>query len=506
MPNAAPPATVGRDLLLQVRDLSKSFPGVQALDGVRMDVARGQVHALMGENGAGKSTLVNILAGLHRPDSGSIHFKDGPVRIRNPHNALQLGVAMIHQELLVFPEMTVAENIFMGHEPVLGRTGWIDRGRMHDEARVLLERLGVSLSPARKLKELSVAQMQTVEIAKALAHRADLIIMDEPTSAISELEVQALFKVIRDLKAQGVAVIYISHRMEEIFQIADVVTVLRDGQYVATHPVGELSTQQLIALMVGRELGTLEAGEPATPGEVVLSVSGLTRPGKFRDVQLQVRRGEVVGLAGLMGAGRTEVLHAIYGLEPATRGVIEVDNRPVRIRNPRDGVRCGMALVGEDRRETGLVLTMSVQHNLTLSSLQRCVRGPFIDSGEEQRIVTGQIGTLRIRTPSPGQIVRNLSGGNQQKVVMGKALLTEPQILLLDEPTRGIDIGAKMEIYALIRQLAREGKAILLVSSELPEILALTDRLLVMREGIVTAELEARQTTQEEIMRYAMPE
>ena len=282
--------------------------------------------------------------------------------------------------------------------------------------------------------------------------------------------------------------------------------MLRDGQYVATHPVGELSTERLIALMVGRELGTLEAGEPATPGEVVLSVSGLTRPGKFRDVQLQVRRGEVVGLAGLMGAGRTEVLHAIYGLEPATRGVIEVDNRPVRIRNPRDGVRCGMALVGEDRRETGLVLTMSVQHNLTLSSLQRCIRGPFIDSGEEKRVAAGQIEALRIRTPSPRQIVRNLSGGNQQKVVMGKALLTEPQILLLDEPTRGIDIGAKMEIYALIRQLAREGKAILLVSSELPEILALTDRLLVMREGIVTAELEARQTTQEEIMRYAMPE
>lgn len=497
------PAVASAEPLLQIRELSKSFPGVRALVEVQLDVTRGQVHALMGENGAGKSTLMKVLAGLHAPDRGSISFNGRTVRIRNPHHALQLGIAMIHQELLVFPEMTVAENIFMGHEPTFA-LGWIDRSRMNNQARALLERLGVSFSPTLKLSSLSIAQRQTVEIAKALAHNADLIIMDEPTSAISEPEVRKLFDLIRDLKAQGVAIIYISHRMEEIFQIADVVTVLRDGRYVATHKASDLDSERLIALMVGREL-TVPSRPDATTGAVALAVRGLTRPGHFHDVSFHLHRGEILGLAGLMGAGRTEVLHAIYGLEPASAGEIEVSGLTIRIAHPRHAITCGMALVGEDRRDTGLVLPLSVRENLTLSSLNRYCIGPFVDARAERRIADAQIEQFGIRTPSPNQPVRYLSGGNQQKVVMGKAMLTEPEILLLDEPTRGIDIGAKTEIYALIRRLAADGKAIVLVSSELPEILALSDRLLVMREGVIAAELDPRRTTQEEVLRHAMP-
>jgi ABC-type sugar transport system ATPase subunit len=490
--------------ILQVQNLSKSFPGVKALEDVRLEVRleveAGKVHALMGENGAGKSTLMKILIGLHSPDRGEILFKGKPVRIRNPHDALRLGIAMIHQELLPFRNLTVAENIFMGQEPTRWFPGWLDRRAMNRKADGLLQRLGVMLKPDCKMDQLAVAEMQTVEIAKALAHHAEFIIMDEPTSAISDREVEALFKVIRDLKERGVAVIYISHKMGEIFRIADTVTVLRDGRHIATQPSGELDEKKLIALMVGRELMPPSV-EHGNIGDPVLEIRCLTCPGKFRDISFTVRAGEILGLAGLMGAGRTDVAGAIYGLAPAASGDIFVRGRNRRITSPNAALAAGIALVSEDRREFGLVPQMSVKHNITLASL----RNRIIDQGAENAVAEEQIRAFTIKTSGRNQPVVNLSGGNQQKVVIAKALLTGPDILILDEPARGIDIGAKTEVYSIINRVARSGKAVLLISSELPELLSLSDRVLVMREGEITAELNPRQTTQEEILGFAMP-
>jgi inositol transport system ATP-binding protein len=489
-----------------VRNLSKTFPGVKALDGVSLDLDRGQVHALVGENGAGKSTLMKILAGLDVPDAGEIRFKGRRLHLRSPHDALQAGLSMIHQELMPFPDLTVAENLLIGREPASRFPGWIDRRAMNREATRWLERLGVVVSPMTRMRDLSVAEMQTVEIAKALAHRAEMIIMDEPSSALSDREVDRLLEVIRDLKTQGVAVIYISHRLDEVFRIADTVTVLRDGRHIATHRVGDLTRDQLIALMVGRELSTAATQRAVAKGDVVLSVRRLVKEDRIQEVSFDVRHGEVLGLAGLMGAGRTDVVNAIYGLAPADAGEVQVKGRPVRIASPREALNQGIALVSEDRKGFGLVLTMSVKHNLTLANLDRYSRGVFIDHREENRVATDRIQAFAIKTQGLDQTVEFLSGGNQQKVVIAKALLTEPDILILDEPTRGIDIGAKAEVYAIISQLAREGKAIILVSSELSEILALSDRILVMREGTIAAELDPRQTTQEEILKWAMPD
>lgn len=486
--------------ILQIRNISKSYPGVQALRDVCMDVAAGTVHAVMGENGAGKSTLMHILIGLLAADAGEIRFKGHPIRIKNPHDALRHGIAMIHQELLPFRNLSVAENIGMGREPTRWFPGWIDRAALARDATRMLARLGCPLAPNRKMIHLSVAEMQTVEIAKALAYDAALIIMDEPTSAISEREVEALFAVIRDLKQRGVTIIYISHKMEEVFRIADTITVLRDGQHIATHPTSALDARTLISLMVGRDLKPASTAR-ASSGQTALEIHRLTKPGRFRDISFTLRRGEILGLAGLMGAGRTDLVNAIYGLAPATSGEIRVHGRSVRISSPAAAITAGIGFVSEDRKGFGLVPRMSVQHNLTLSSL----RARWIDQCAECAVADEQIRAFAIKVSGRRQAVMNLSGGNQQKVVLAKALLTEPDILILDEPTRGIDIGAKTEIYALIHRLAGAGKAVLLVSSELPELLLLSDRLLVMREGVLTAEFVTRQTTQEEILKFAMP-
>ncbi|MGP8247853.1 MAG: sugar ABC transporter ATP-binding protein [Bryobacteraceae bacterium] len=495
---------MGKQLVLQVRNLSKSFPGVRALDGVSLDVEAGKVHAVTGENGAGKSTLMRILAGLQTPDSGEILFQGHPIRIGNPHEALRMGISMIHQELLPFPDLTVAENIWMGREPAR-LAGWLDKPAMNREARLLLERLGVALSPVTRMRELGVAEAQTVEIAKALACRAEVIIMDEPSSALSGREVGALFEVIGDLKRRGVAVIYISHKMDEIFRVSDTVTVLRDGRHVATAETGEMDENRLIALMVGRALDAAPPRGRADLSDVVLEVRELTKAGRFRRVSFAVRRGEILGIAGLMGAGRTSLVSAISGLAPAETGEIRVGGRLTRIRSPRDAIANGIAFVSEDRKEYGLVPTMSVTHNITLASLSRCCRGPFLDKRAENRIANNQIRAFSIGGSSHDPKVTLLSGGNQQKVVIAKALLTEPAILILDEPTRGIDIGAKAEIYATIGRLAGEGKAILMVSSEMAEILSLSDRILVMREGGIAAELSRERATQEGIMKWAVP-
>ena len=486
--------------ILQVQNLSKSFPGVIALKDVSLEIDAGKVHAVMGENGAGKSTLMKILVGLHAPDSGGIRLDGKTVRIRTPHEALRLGIAMIPQELLPFRELTVAENISMGREATRRFPGWLDHAAIRAEAVRLLGRLGVSIPPGRKMRELSAAEMQTVEIAKALAHNARVIIMDEPTSAISEREVELLFDVVADLRNHGVAVIYISHKMDEIFRIADTVTVLRDGCHVATHPAAELDERKLIALMVGREVEPPPSAHEEA-GEVALQVNNLSAPGKFHNIGFTLRCGEILGLAGLMGAGRTDLVNAICGLVPPASGEIRVKGKSRRIRNPAAAIKAGIALVSEDRRRFGFVPRMSVTQNITLAG----VRNILIDHRAEVRMAAEQIRSLSIKVADPDQAVANLSGGNQQKVVIAKALLAQPDILILDEPTRGIDVGAKADVYAIIRRLARDGKAILMVSSELPELLALSDRLLVMRQGEVTAELDPRLTTQEEIMQHAMP-
>lgn len=475
------------------------------LDGVSLEVRTGEVHALTGENGAGKSTLMKVLAGVHAPDSGEVRLNGRKLELGSPPAALKAGVAMIYQELLPFRDLTIAENIFMGREPASRFLGWVDKTAMRREAGELLGRLGVELSPTRKMKDLSVAEMQTVEIAKALARRAEVIIMDEPTSALSQREAEGLFRTIGALRERGAAVIYISHKLEEVFRLADRVTVLRDGWLVSTQAINALTPDRLIALMVGRELPQGFPTAVAAKGEAALSVRGLRKTGWFREVSFEVRRGEILGLAGLMGAGRTALVNAIYGLEPAEAGEIRVNGKAVGIRQPADALAAGIGLVSEDRKVFGLVPTLGVRPNMTLSALQRWCRCGVIHHAAEARAAEEQLRALAIKTSSPDEPVEHLSGGNQQKVVLARTLLTEPQILLLDEPTRGIDIAAKAEVHALIARLAALGKAAVLVSSELPELFRLSSRMLVMRQGEVTAELDARRTTSEEVLKFAMP-
>ncbi|HKE24189.1 MAG TPA: sugar ABC transporter ATP-binding protein [Bryobacteraceae bacterium] len=479
------------DPVLEVIDISKSFWGIQALRGVSLNVHAGEIHAVTGENGAGKSTLMKIVAGQERADTGRLHFRGR-------------AIAMIHQELLPFPELSVAENIFMGQEPTRWLPGWVDKAARDRQAREVLAQLGVNIDPRRAMRELTVAEKQSVEIAKALARRADLLIMDEPTSALSEREAELLLRIIFDLKRRGVAILYISHRMPEIFRLADTITVMRDGRLVATRPAAELDADRLIPLMVGRALGPASR-TPGAHGEIVLEARGLGRPPRFHDVSFSLRRGEVLGLAGLMGAGRTDIGAAIFGLAPATAGTILVHGRAVGVRSPAAAFAHGIAMVTEDRTEFGFVPDMSVKENVTLSSLGRFSLGPFIRRRVEARAADEQMIRFDVRAAGRGQPVKSLSGGNQQKVAIARALLADPEILILDEPTRGIDVGAKAEIHGLIAGLARAGKAILLISSEMEEVLALSDRVLVMREGCVAAELVPAATSPDEILRYAMP-
>ena len=476
--------------MLRVHSVSKSFGGIQALDHVDLAVEAGTVHAVTGENGAGKSTLMRIIAGLETADSGEVEFRGR-------------AIAMIHQELLAFPDLSVAENLFMGDEP--GRFGWIDRRTRDRRARELLAQLGLSLDSGLAMRELSVAEQQSVEIAKAMRRQADLIIMDEPTSALSDRESELLFERIAALKRGGAAVLYISHRMPEIFRLCDTITVMRDGRSVASGAASAFTASGMIALMVGRAIDAGITRMPATAGESILEVRGLSLPPRFHDISFSLRRGEILGLAGLMGAGRTDVAAAIYGLAPAMSGEIFVRGQSVRISSPAAALARGIAMVTEDRRQFGFVPEMSIQENVTLSCLDRFSWGPLIRRRAEAAAADEQIRRFAVRAAGRDQPVKNLSGGNQQKVALARALLTGPEILILDEPTRGIDVGAKAEIYALIDSLARQGKAILLVSSEMSEILGLSDRILVLREGVAVAELRPSATSSEEILRLAMP-
>ncbi len=492
-------------MILEAHQLSKSFGGVQALREVSFSLQRGEVHALMGENGAGKSTLVKMLAGLHSPDSGEICLEGQQVILRSPHEAMRHGIAMIHQELMPVPDMTVAENLLLGREPRGRLPGTIDRRRLKSEARRLLSLLETDLPVDVPMRSLSVAGMQTVEIACAIGADASVVIMDEPTAAISDREVAALFKAIETLKARGVAIVYITHKMDEVFKISDRITVLRDGRHVATDEAQNLDEQQLIAMMVGRELTSSQVREHPVPGECVLSVQGLSRAGAFHDVEFELRCGEITGLAGLMGAGRSEVAAAVFGLAPADAGSVCVYGSEERIRHPADAMRLGIGMVTEDRQQYGIVPLMPVCQNITLAALNTCCNGPVIRHASEAEITSQSIARYGIKVSHAEQSVNQLSGGNQQKVVIARTLLPDPGIVILDEPTRGIDVGAKAEVHAIITELARQGRAILLISSELPELLALSDRLLVMRQGKLVSELDPSTTTQEEIMQYAMP-
>jgi len=480
------------DALLEVAGVSKSFWAVQALDSVSLTVCAGEIHAVTGENGAGKSTLMKIIAGQERPDTGEVRFRGR-------------AIAMIHQELLPFPDLSVAENIFMGQEPVRRLPGWIDKPARDRQARELLGQLGLDIDPRARMRDLTVAGKQSVEIAKALARQADLLIMDEPTSALSARESELLFRIVGDLQLRGAAILYISHRLQEVFRLADTITVMRDGRHIATVAAGEIDENRLIALMVGRALDPSAVRERSAPGDVILEVRGLGRPPRFRQVDFTLRRGEILGIAGLIGAGRSDLAAAIFGLAPATAGAIFVRGRPVSIRSPAAALAHGIAMVTEDRNQFGFVPNLSVKENLTLSSLGRFSWGPFIRPRAETIAAREQIRKFDVAAAGPDQPVKFLSGGNQQKVALARALMANPDILILDEPTRGIDVGAKAEIYATIAALARQGKAILLISSEMNEILALSDRILIMREGAAVAELLPAATTPEEILRYAMP-
>jgi ribose transport system ATP-binding protein len=491
------------DYLLEMKEISKSFPGVKVLDSVQLNLKRGEVLALMGENGAGKSTLMKILGGIYQRDGGTIVVKGQTQEKMTPDVASKQGIAIIHQELNLIPHLSVMENIFLGREFTYGKSGFVNWSRMRKEAKRWLEQLAINLDPATLVGELSVGQQQMIEIAKALSMQADILVLDEPTAALTNREIDALFEVIASLKRKGVGMIYISHRMEEIFQISDRITVLRDGKYVGTVETAETSLDELVKMMVGREITDRFPKVEVKPGEERLRVENLTVRGKLSGISFSVRSGEIVGVAGLMGAGRTEMAKALFGAEKMDGGEIFVDGKPVRISQPIDAIRAGIALVTEDRKEEGLVLPLSVRENIALPNLAKLSSLGVMKRRAEQALSDETIQRLVIKTAGGEQAAGSLSGGNQQKVVIGKWLATKPKILILDEPTRGVDIGAKKEIYDIMNRLAQQGVAILMISSELPEVLGMSDRVLVMHEGRITGAFSRAEATQELIMHAA---
>lgn len=499
-------ATVDLTPVLDMKGIAKSYPGVVALSGVDFSVLPGEVHALVGENGAGKSTLMKILAGADTKDAGSILIDGAEVHIDSPHEAMRLGVSIIYQEFNLVPYMNAAENIFLGREPASAVPGVIDFRRMYDEAGKIIDELGVAVNVRSPMNRLSVAQQQMVEIAKATSRKSRIIAMDEPSATLTDHELENLFALIRRLKADGVSIIYISHRLEEIFEIADRVTVLRDGAFVAAKNVADTDRSDIIRMMVGRELCETFPKQQAEAGPVALEVKGLTRVGIIEDINLSVRQGEILGIAGLVGAGRTEVARAIFGADPIDSGQVLIDGRPVDIRSPRHAISLGIGLVTEDRKALGLVLGMAVRENISLANLNILTRLGFINRGKERKVAEGYVEDILIKTPSIEQAVQNLSGGNQQKVVLAKWLFTKSKALIFDEPTRGIDVGAKTEIYQLMNRLTETGVAIIMISSELPEVLGMSDRILVMHEGRIAGELSRHEATQEKIMRLATGE
>lgn len=494
-----------RPPLVEMTDIDKSFPGVRALDKCRFTLRPGEVHALVGENGAGKSTMMKILTGVYQKDAGRIVYKGEEVDIPNTRAAQKLGIGIIHQELNLMPHLTVAENIFIGREPRKWLGALLDDKKLEAQTGSLLRSMNMNIDPGAKVSELTVAKQQMVEIAKALSFRSEVLIMDEPTAALTESEIEELFRIIEGLKQAGVGIVYISHRMDELKRISDVITVMRDGCYIDTVKTAETPIDRIISLMVGRELyHVVDDRTFDNDAETVLEVRGLNRGTAIKDISFHVKRGEIVGFAGLMGAGRTEVARAIFGADAIDGGEIIVHGKKARIREPYDAVKQGIGYLSEDRKRYGLLVDMDVKSNVAIASYRNYrnalgwMRGHRIESASEQ-----VVGTLKVKTPSVHQRVKFLSGGNQQKVVIGKWLTRDSDILIFDEPTRGIDVGAKAEIYKLLEELAEQGKAILMISSELPEILRMSHRVIVMCEGRITGELSRADATQEKIMKLA---
>lgn len=484
--------------LLQMKGISKSFPGVLALNNVSFDLKKGEVHCLLGENGAGKSTLIKIISGVHPRDSGEIIIRGEKIDDLDAHKAKQLGVSVIYQEFNLVPQLSVAENIFLGNEGILGVVDW--KG-MKKRANEILSELGVDIDPSSKVRSLSTAEQQMIEIAKALVLKKDILIMDEPTASLTSQNTEELFRIINNLTDQGVSIVYISHRLQELSVIADRVTVLRDGRFVSCFDWGEVSDQELIKMMVGREIKSVSYSNKANPSdENVLSVSNLMKNPKVRNVSFKINRGEIVGFAGLVGSGRTELMRLIFGADLRDSGSIFFENNLVEFRSPVDAVKNGIGMLTEDRKDQGLVLGLSVRENVTLANLKKFTKSGVINRTSEKKVVNENIKSLGISTPSIEQKVLNLSGGNQQKVVLAKWLVSQCKLLIFDEPTRGIDVGAKEEIYQIMQYLSEQGVAIIMVSSDLPEILRMSDRIVVMSEGKITGELTQDTATQEKIM------
>jgi len=489
-------------MLLQLTAIQKRFGGVVALKSGNLSVAPGEVHLLLGENGAGKSTLMKIVAGMHRPDGGDMLWKGEKVSFSKPADASACGIAMVHQESLLAPHLSVAENIFLGREE-RRPFGWVNRARMLDQARKLIEEHRFPLHADWRVEKLSPAGKQLVEICRAIAHGSSLLIFDEPTSSLSESETHEVFRIVRALRDRQMGVIYITHRLEELRTVGDRVTILRDGETVHSCGLNEITNERIIQHMVGRELGALYQRNPLPPGEELLRVDRLTRKPLLHEVSFSVRAGEIVGLAGLVGAGRTETCRALFGLDHADSGTVHIAGKQVIVRNPREAVEQGIALIPEDRQKTGLATALPIGYNLTIADIAKVSRMGFLLDHDKERAIAGDYAKkLRIKCESPRQLAGRLSGGNQQKVVIAKWLVRGARVFLFDEPTRGIDVGAKVEVYEVMDELARSGAAILMVSSELPELLQVADRILVMRQGRITGELPGR-TTQEEIMKLA---
>lgn len=489
--------------MINMTDICKSFSGNAVLKNVHFSLQKGEIHALMGENGAGKSTLMKIMSGIYTRDSGTVEVKGEQVQFTSPKQAEAKGIAVIHQELNILPHLSIADNLFLGREETVGRTGILKTKDMERKTKKILGDLGLDIDPSLPASTLSVGQQQLVEIGKALSMEAEMIIMDEPTAALTDREIETLFVTIRELQKRSVSFVYISHRMEEIFSLCDRITILRDGEFVGERKISETSFEEIVQLMVGRELGDRFPERSSVLGEVKLSVKGLSRKGCFEDVSFDIHKGEIVSIAGLMGAGRTEVAQSLFGYKKADSGTVELDGKLVKIDNPQKAKELGIGYVTEDRKTEGLIVDFTVEENISMANFNSISKKGLLSKDKERGLYEHMVKRLGIRTSGPDQAAKSLSGGNQQKVVIAKWLGIEPDVLILDEPTRGVDVGAKKEIYSIINELAARGVAILMISSELPEVIGMADRVLVMHEGKLTADVPKQEMTQETIMHYA---
>jgi len=495
------------NILLQIENVTKKFHGVKALDEMNLELHKGEIHAICGENGAGKSTLMKVITGVHQPCSGNIYLKSDKVVMINPNDAYSKGIAIIYQETSLFPDLTVLENMFIGHEPTKNHFGLfqsINHKEMREKAKQIFSKLDMEIDLDVEVESLGVATKQMVEIAKALTYEAEVLILDEPTAALTSKEVNALFSIIAKLKKEGVSMLYISHRLEEIFEIADRVTVIRDGQYVATDFVANLTQSQLVTWMVGREMNDLYPKADTNIGDDILTLDNLNQFGTLENINLHLRKGEILGISGLAGSGRTELAHAICGFTKIDSGHLTLDGEIYSVKNYRQAMQKGVVYVSEDRKDNGLVLDMSIKENITLPILEELSSNSFIDYASEDKLCAEYMKMLSIKAPTTDFIVEDLSGGNQQKVSVSKALAAKPKVLIMDEPTRGVDVGAKAEIHRIISNLAQEGLSIIMISSDLPEIIGMSDRIYVMKNGRITGEINREEATQEKILSVAL--